>query len=290
MSREGSRGDRESIGQEEIISRAREFSVRHRDDSCELGESQTFLNDLFRVFGLDRRDVGARFEEHVGGAGRGRMDLIWPGTLLVEMKSACREVGEAMDDALGYHGGLPRDGRPRYVLGCNFREFRLRDMRGGRDHTFGLSELADNIGLFGFMTEERAGPGDGDLVTVRLPAEIARRLVDLAAGGGAYRDAEIGLAPERAADRAAEPEAADPRGAGSLEHVKVVTPVMKRRGKPYMISNIPVEICKKMGIDGNSRLVWGVVGGTDTMVVRILRGQAGDGAMRHRMNKYQKRR
>ena len=285
MSREGSRGDRGRLGPEEIVSRAREFSRDHAGDSYELGESQTFLNDLFRVFGVDRRDAGARFEEHVGGMGRGRMDLIWPGILLVEMKSACREVGEAMDDALAYYRGLPRDRRPRYVLGCNFREFRLRDRRGGRDHTFGLSELADNIGLFGFMTEERAGPEDGDLVTVRLPAEIARRLVDLACGG---RDAEIGLAPERMTDRAelaasgtgpaggaAEPETVNPRGAGSLEHVRVVTPVMRRRGKPYVIASIPVEICKELGIDGDSRLVWGVIGGTDTMVVRVLRGQAG---------------
>ena len=254
------------LSREEIISRAREFSARHRGDSYEMGESQTFLNDLFRVFGRDRKAVGARFEERVGGTGRGRMDLIWPGTLLVEMKSACRDVGEAMDDALGYHDGLLRDRRPRYVLGCNFREFRLRDMRGGRDHAFGLSELADNVGLFGFM----AGDADGEApVEARPPAGTAGRPAEPAAR---CRGAGIGLAAGRMAGLTSGTEAT---GAVSLEHVKVVTPVMKQRGKPYAISNIPVEICKELGIDGNSRLVWGVIGGTDTMVVRVLRGQAG---------------
>ena len=275
MTPEGSRGDREGIGPEEITSRARGFSARHRDDSYEMGESQTFLNDLFRVFGRDRRDAGARFEEHVGGAGRGRMDLIWPGVLLVEMKSACKGVGEAMDDALGYCRGLPPGRSPRYVLGCNFREFRLRDMLDGRDHAFGLSELADNIGLFGFM----AGDADGEApAAARPPAGTAGRPAEPAAG---RMDAGIGPAAGRMAGLTSGTEAA---GAGSLEHVRVVTPVMKQKGKPYAISNIPVEICKELGIDGNSRLVWGVIGGTDTMVVRVLRGQAGDGTVRHRMN------
>jgi hypothetical protein len=49
----------------------------------ERSEAQTFLNELFGAYGVDRFDVGARFEEPQAGR---FLDLIWPRICLVEMK------------------------------------------------------------------------------------------------------------------------------------------------------------------------------------------------------------
>ena len=73
----------------EIRVRAAQFSREWVDAAYEKGETQTFYNEFFEVFGKRRRDV-ARFEEHVKKLDNrsGFIDLFWPSALLVEQKSA----------------------------------------------------------------------------------------------------------------------------------------------------------------------------------------------------------
>jgi len=73
----------------EIRRRAIEFSQEYANATRENAETQSFYNDFFNVFGISRRRV-ASFEEPVKklGAKRGRIDLFWKGTLLIEQKSA----------------------------------------------------------------------------------------------------------------------------------------------------------------------------------------------------------
>ena len=73
----------------EIKARAANFSREWADAGYEKGETQSFYNDLFRVFGVSRRSVAA-YEKRVERLdGRpGYIDLFWPGTLIVEQKSA----------------------------------------------------------------------------------------------------------------------------------------------------------------------------------------------------------
>jgi hypothetical protein len=73
----------------EIRARAARFAEDWKDAHYERGETQTFYNEFFEVFGANRRRV-ATFEEPVKRLGnrRGFMDLFWKGVLLVEHKSA----------------------------------------------------------------------------------------------------------------------------------------------------------------------------------------------------------
>gem|GEM_PF-1449833 len=73
----------------EIRVRAARFAEEWKDGHYERGESQTFYNEFFEVFGVTRRRV-ASFEEPVRllGDKRGFLDLFWKGVLLVEQKSA----------------------------------------------------------------------------------------------------------------------------------------------------------------------------------------------------------
>lgn len=48
----------------EVRNRAADFARDWRDASYEKGETQSFYNDFFKVFGVQRRSV-ARYEEHV---------------------------------------------------------------------------------------------------------------------------------------------------------------------------------------------------------------------------------
>ncbi|OOV36413.1 type IIL restriction-modification enzyme MmeI, partial [Candidatus Synechococcus spongiarum] len=68
----------------EIRTRAAAFAREWKDATYEKGETQSFYNHFFRVFGVKRRTV-ARYEAHVTKLDNrsGFIDLFWPGVLLV---------------------------------------------------------------------------------------------------------------------------------------------------------------------------------------------------------------
>ena len=80
----------------EIRVRAKAFSEDWKDAHYEKGETQSFYNDFFEVFGLKRRQVG-RYEEAVKDLkGNSQfIDLFWPGMLIVEQKSEGRDLTKA---------------------------------------------------------------------------------------------------------------------------------------------------------------------------------------------------
>ncbi len=90
----------------EIRARAATFATEWKDARYERGETQTFYNEFFEVFGVTRRRV-ASFEEPVKKLGdkRGFIDLFWKGVLLVEQKSAGRDLKAAKEQAFEYFPG-----------------------------------------------------------------------------------------------------------------------------------------------------------------------------------------
>lgn len=145
---------RQAPSDEEIRFNAERFAREHGDYRDEEKQAQTFLNDFFGIFGIKRSDV-AEFEYPVKNPGGTTefIDLLWPKKVLVEMKSRGRRMSEAMDQAFGYYALLRKDEEPRYILACDFENWYLRDKRENSDHHFRLDELADHIGLFGFMVD-----------------------------------------------------------------------------------------------------------------------------------------
>jgi hypothetical protein len=109
----------------EIRHRATRFAQEWKDAHYEKGETQTFYNEFFEIFGIQRRKV-ATFEEPIKRAGAkapGFIDLFWKGTLLVEQKSAGRDLTKAKQQALDYFPGIKDSELPRYVLVCDFQTF-----------------------------------------------------------------------------------------------------------------------------------------------------------------------
>lgn len=69
------------LGWDKIKRRAKVFSEAHADAHYEKGETQTFYNEFFEIFGIKRRTV-AVFEKRVAliDNKQGFIDLFWPRT------------------------------------------------------------------------------------------------------------------------------------------------------------------------------------------------------------------
>lgn len=142
-----------ALSYSEIKNRAHQFVINYNEATKENAESQSFLNDFFHVFGIERRRV-ASFENPVKTEEKGstkRIDLFWRGTLLVEMKSTGQNLDKAYQQGMGYFKGLKDADLPRYVMVCDLNDFRLYDLDDDKDYAFKLSELSGNLHLFDFM-------------------------------------------------------------------------------------------------------------------------------------------
>ena len=98
------------ISWNEIRHNAIKFSRDWAGVKNESAEKQTFWNEFFQIFGLKRRVV-ASFEEAVKkiSGDHGRIDLFWPGILLVEHKSFGEELHKAETQSFQYIRDLARD-------------------------------------------------------------------------------------------------------------------------------------------------------------------------------------
>ena len=96
--------------------------------SFEKSWGQTFCRELFsEVFGLS----DFRFEEGVGktkGIGKDWIDCLIPRRILVEMKSPNKNLDKAFRQAKSYWDRIPTIDRPRWLLTCDFEDFRVYDM------------------------------------------------------------------------------------------------------------------------------------------------------------------
>ena len=175
----------------EIRVRAAGFAAEWQDAAYEKGETQSFYNDFFEVFGVRRRSV-ARYEEHVAKLDNrfGFIDLFWPGVLLVEQKSAGRDLEAAYGQAGEYFDALPEHERPRFILVSDFRTFELHDLSERATVTFPLAELPAHVEDFGFIVGvQRRTFRDQDPANIEA-AELVGRLHDALDDAG-YRGHDL---------------------------------------------------------------------------------------------------
>lgn len=141
------------LGYNEIRSRAAKFANEWKDAHYEKGQTQTFYNEFFEVFGKTRKNV-AVYEKQVSklSGNTGFIDLFWPGNLIVEQKSLGRDLNKARTQALDYFLNLHEQEKPRYILLSDFQQFELLDLETNETHAFHLSQLHEKIGLFNFIS------------------------------------------------------------------------------------------------------------------------------------------
>ena len=169
----------------EVRVRAAAFAEDWKDAAYEKGETQSFYNAFFRVFGVQRRSV-ARYEAHVAKLDNrsGFIDLFWPGVLLVEQKSAGRDLRKAYEQAGEYFDALPERERPRFILVSDFQTFELHDLDEREAVAFPLADLPAHVESFGFILGvQRRTFRDQDPANIEA-AELVGRLHDALADAG----------------------------------------------------------------------------------------------------------
>ncbi|OIP87982.1 MAG: SAM-dependent methyltransferase, partial [Rhodobacterales bacterium CG2_30_65_12] len=137
---------------QEIRARAALFADEWQNAHYEKGETQSFYNAFFRIFGVERRRV-AVYEQSVArfGQGKGFIDLFWPGTLIVEQKSQGRDLLGARMQALDYTNHLKPYETPKYILVSDFQTFELTELDTGARTAFALSDLPRHVEKFAFI-------------------------------------------------------------------------------------------------------------------------------------------
>ncbi len=177
----------------EVRARAAAFAEEWKAAAYEKGETQSFYNAFFQVFGVKRRSV-ARYEAHVAKLDHrsGFIDLFWPGVLLVEQKSAGRDLRAAYAQAGEYVDALAERERPRYLLVSDFQTFQLYDLDEGDTVAFPLAELPGHVEAFGFILGVQRRHGQRP--SVMGPGQFAR----LQARKDSRRRGELEAVPNQA--------------------------------------------------------------------------------------------
>jgi len=138
----------------DIRARAAKFADDWKDAHYEKGETQTFYNEFFELFGVTRRRVASfEFGVDLPEGRRGFLDLFWKSKLLIEQKSRGRDLAPARTQALSYFPGLKEHELPRYILLSDFQSFELYDLDVNPDAPlkFKLADLAKHVESFGFI-------------------------------------------------------------------------------------------------------------------------------------------
>lgn len=167
------------LGWDEIKRRARAFSEDWKTAHYEKGETQSFYNDFFDIFGVKRRTVASyeRRVESIDANRRGFIDLFWPGTLIVEQKSVGRDLLKAQGQALEYFDWLADKDKPRFILTCDFQRWRLLDLDSNTETRFTLAELHKHIEAFAFVLGRQRTFETQAAVTIKA-AELMGKLHD----------------------------------------------------------------------------------------------------------------
>jgi len=115
-------------------------------------KEKQFLVEFFNVFGISNRKV-ATFEHRVKKLDEhdGYIDLLWKGTILIEMKSRGKNLDKAYQQAKDYLHGLKQFELPKYILVSDFEYFRLYDIEENTQSDFILKDFVSHVNLFGFI-------------------------------------------------------------------------------------------------------------------------------------------
>jgi len=136
----------------EIKDRALNFSKEWADTSNEEADAKPFLVEFFNVFGISSKRVST-FEHRVKKLDDkdGYIDLLWKGTILIEMKSRGKNLDKAYQQAKDYTHGLKQHELPKYILVSDFENFRLYDLDEDKTVEFKLNDLVNNVQHFGYI-------------------------------------------------------------------------------------------------------------------------------------------
>ncbi|MDO9214593.1 MAG: hypothetical protein Q7U23_12255 [Methylococcales bacterium] len=138
---------------ETLRNNAAKFAKEFADSTYEMGEAQDFTRGLCAIFGLNHRRF-VSFEKRVKklGGKQGRIDGFIPSLLLIEMKSAGKDLDKAYQQATEYFHHLKDEELPRCVLISDFQHLHLYDLDTHAEPLkIKLTDLPQHIEQFKFL-------------------------------------------------------------------------------------------------------------------------------------------
>lgn len=129
---------------------ARAFAEKYASAKSEKQLAQSYWRDFFEmVCGIDDLlAAGIEFEHPVKSATTGKtnfVDVFWPGVILVEHKTAGKDLGKAEKQARDYLISLPIAHRPPVIIVSDFTRIRIVEVLAGESIEFTLAELPDHL-------------------------------------------------------------------------------------------------------------------------------------------------
>jgi hypothetical protein len=128
---------------------ARQFAEKYKDATSEKQLGQSFWRDFFQsVIGVsDLLVAGIEFEKPVRSASGtiNFIDCFWDGVVLIEHKSAGKDLALAETQAREYLAALPAAERPPTIIVSDFKTIRVVEVIKGTSIEFKLADLPDNL-------------------------------------------------------------------------------------------------------------------------------------------------
>jgi len=151
--------------------RIREFIAHWTGRGYERGETQPFWTELLEILGVEQPSVFIKYEYQVRrtDGGTSFVDGFIPSThVIIEQKSIDKDLDAPIkqndgtwqtpfQQAKRYSAELIYDDRPRWIVTCNFREFRIYDMNKSNNEptVIELRNLEKDIYILQFLTHEK---------------------------------------------------------------------------------------------------------------------------------------
>jgi hypothetical protein len=161
---------------------ARAFADKYASAKSEKQLAQSYWRDFFgMVCGIDDLlATGIEFEHPVKSASTGAtnfVDVLWPGVVLVEHKTAGKDLDKAESQARDYLISLPLAHRSPAIIVSDFSRIRIVEVLAGTSIEFGLAELPDHLhrieAIVGAHAKEAARPEvSADVEAVQLMADL----------------------------------------------------------------------------------------------------------------------
>ncbi|CAN2160992.1 DNA methylase, adenine-specific [Candidatus Nanopelagicaceae bacterium] len=164
--------ERYSIHEAELLAK------KYAKITSEKSFAQTFWRDVFQqLCGVDDLlATGIEFEYPVRSHDSGSIkfiDVLWPGVVLVEHKSAGQSLDKAEQQARDYLISLDAIKRPPVIILSDFAKFRIVEVLAGKSVEFALGDLPQNIGRF------EAIIGDAGIGASRIEVEADTKAANL---------------------------------------------------------------------------------------------------------------
>ncbi len=144
-----------SLSWNEIQDNAIVFSKRWSTASDEKSEAQSFLNELFSVFGVDRKRVGT-FEYNTHPNDKSHfIDCFWPGRIIIEMKSKGKSLDRAYSQAKQYAFEIKSDeDLPQFIMVCDFDRIHIYNLITNQNWEFQVKDLKKNVKKLSILTDQ----------------------------------------------------------------------------------------------------------------------------------------